>query len=111
MEIRLLGEIGDVDDESIPFPPAKCVSVPLADVFGQMRTVRNRDDPTETLALADVVVNRDGATRLHNSFHTAETSGLEQHRQITSEAALWSAPVLWAVGAIHPVQVVVRRGF
>src|SRR5437016_886367 len=109
LEVRLLREIGDVHDQRIPLPPAKRISVPLADVVGQMRTVRDRDDPTEPLPLADIIVNRHSSRRLHNPRHTAEAPGLEQHRQAVSETALWSTTVLWAVGAIDAVQVVVRR--
>src|SRR5262249_1324548 len=90
LKLCLLLEICNIADERFSFPMAKCVSISLADMIGQMRAVRNWDQPAETLSLADVIIDPDGTRRLHNPCRTSKCSGLKQNRQTISKAALWS---------------------
>src|SRR5215813_6231151 len=97
LELCLLREICDIDDQCVSFSMANCISVPLVDVLWQMRPFGNRNDLTEILPLADVIVNPDRTRRLHNSRYTSERPGLEQNRHRISETTLWTASILWSV--------------
>src|SRR5439155_24119548 len=87
------------------------IYVSLAEGLGQVGAVGDRNDPAETLPLTDVVVDADSIGSLYDARDTAERPGLQQHRKIGSETALRPASILRSVGAIHTIEVVIRRPF
>src|SRR5439155_19490424 len=106
-----LVEIRDIDNQRVSFPVTTRVSVSLANRRRQMRSVCNGNHAAESLPLADVVVDGYGAFSLDNARHTAKGAGLQQHRHIRSEAAFGAASIFRTIGAIHSIEVVVRRPF
>src|SRR5262249_61437805 len=55
--LRLGTEITDIDDQRIPLPTAARVPPPLANVWGQVRTVGHGNDALPPLPLANIIKN------------------------------------------------------
>ena len=83
------------------------VAVPLADVSGQVRASVHHDVALPALPLADVVVDRDAAGRLHDPAEAAVVGA--ELGQPAGQAAFREGTVLGTVVAVHARGVVAQR--
>src|SRR4051812_41731481 len=96
--VSLGAEVGDIDDERIALEAAARIAIPLTNACRQMRPPLHHDVALPALALADIVVHRDAARRLHNAPEAAAIGGAKL-RQPESEAAIRQGAIFRAVMA------------
>src|SRR5262245_4991295 len=104
--VVLRTEIGHVDDERIALPAAARVAEPLANVRRQVRAAVHHDGTLPALSLANVVVHRDAARRLHDPPEAAAAVAGAELGEPDGQAAIRQRAVLGAVMAVHARRVV-----
>ena len=109
LKIGLRTEVRHVDYERITLPMATRVAVPLADAGRQVRASIHDDVALPSLALPDVVEDRDAARSLHDAPETAGRAS--EFGESAGQAAIRQRAVLRTIMAIHARGVVARRKF
>src|SRR5262249_47601049 len=82
------------------------IAKPLADLGWQMRAAVHHDGALPALALADVVVHRDAARRLHDPAEAAAAIAGAELRQPDGQAAVRQRAILGAVMTVDARRIV-----
>src|SRR5262244_793650 len=106
LEVGLRAEIRHIDDEGAALPVSARVAIPLADARRQVPAPVHDDIALPTLALTDVIEDRDAVRGLHDAAEAANAAA--ELRQPGGQAAVGRRAILRTIMAIHASEIVAR---